>query len=211
MTPVWAGFLLSLSLCLDLGIVNVAVLRTTLEQGGTAGFLLGVGSCVGDLVYFMLAAAGAAALLQWRAVRLTLWLVGTAVLLLLAWRMIREVIRPRHFDIDATAAGQRRAPWDLILQGLGLALASPTSILWFAAVGGSVIASFGGGKSTVWPFAVGFAAAAVLWSAIFAYGLAALKGLMGDKLIRMLSTVSAAVFLYLAGVVFVTGARQWMH
>ena len=102
MKSAWTGFLLSLSLCCDLGIVNVAVLRTALRQGGTAAFLLGLGSCVGDLVYFMLAVAGAAALLQWRPFRWALWLFGTGVLLFLAWRVAREAIRPKTLELGDT-------------------------------------------------------------------------------------------------------------
>lgn len=45
------GFFLSLSLCLDIGIVNVAILSRTLSHGFKPGFWLGLGSCVGDLVH----------------------------------------------------------------------------------------------------------------------------------------------------------------
>jgi L-lysine exporter family protein LysE/ArgO len=94
MKAAWSGFFLSLSLCLDLGIVNLAVLRTALSQGGSAGFLVGIGSSIGDLIYFALAVLGATALLGWAPVRWALWLFGTCVLLFFAWRMAREVIHP---------------------------------------------------------------------------------------------------------------------
>jgi L-lysine exporter family protein LysE/ArgO len=202
------GFLLSLSLCLDLGIVNVAVLRTSLRQGGTAGFLLGVGSCVGDLFYFTLAVFGATALLAWAPFRWGLWLFGTGVLLYLAWRMVREVIRPHKLDLGGSAAAVNSAPSALLATGVGLALASPSSILWFAAVGGSVIGSFGGDRQALWLFAAGFSLAALLWSAGFAYGAAALRRVMGAQLVRMLALLSAALFLYFAVSVFVRGLRQ---
>ena len=208
MKPAWSGFLLSLSLCLDLGIVNVAVLRITLGQGGTAGFLLGIGSWLGDLVYFTLAVVGATTLLKWQAVRLALWLFGTGVLLTLAWRMGREFINPRDLKTEHGVASQPRSPSALLVNGLGLALASPSSIMWFAAVGGSVIASFGSDRKVLWPFAVGFSIAAVLWSALFAYGVAAVKGIIDRRLIRALCLVSAGLFVYFALVVFLHGVRQ---
>jgi len=102
--PFWTGYLLSISLCMDLGIVNVATIRVALTRGGTAAFLMGVGSCVGDLIYFTLAALGAATLAQWAPVRWSLWLFGTAVLLYLAWKMVREVIHPKQITVAGTRA-----------------------------------------------------------------------------------------------------------
>ena len=189
---------------MDLGIVNVATIRVALTQGGTAALLMGVGSCVGDLIYFTLAAFGAATLAQWAPVRWSLWLFGTAVLLYLAWKMAREVVHPKQITMDETT---RQSQHSLLLTGMGLALASPTAILWFAAVGGSVIASFGGDQGTLLPFAAGFAAAGLTWAAMIAYGAGALRGSLGKPVTRALALVSAIVFLYLAAVVFVRGLR----
>ena len=52
------GFLLSLSLCLDLGIVNVAAFSTAATRGARPAFVLGVGSCFGDLAYAVIAMLG---------------------------------------------------------------------------------------------------------------------------------------------------------
>jgi L-lysine exporter family protein LysE/ArgO len=196
----WHGFLLSLSLCLDLGIVNVAVLRTSLQRGALAGFLVGLGSCIGDIAYFLLAVLGATALMEWAAVRWFLWIFGTALLLLLAFRMAREAIRPRDLDLakaPVTARGVR-----LVAMGAALAMASPTAILWFAAVGGSVIASFGGGSLPA--FALGFSAAGLAWAALFSVAAAALRA-FGTRLVRAVSLVSALLFLYFAVRVFWNG------
>ena len=63
------GFLLSLSLSLDLGTVNVAMVRTALQHGARPSFLLGLGSCLGDLAYALISLLAVAALLQSLAVR----------------------------------------------------------------------------------------------------------------------------------------------
>jgi L-lysine exporter family protein LysE/ArgO len=209
--PVWTGFLLSLSLCLDLGLVNVAILRTSLQRGGLAGFLLGAGSSIGDLIYFTLAAAGATAVLGWAPVRWILWLAGTAVLLALAWRMAREVLRPRQIEIEGADLASDRTNFGLIAMGAGLALASPSAILWFAAVGGSVIASFGADRHSLLGFAAGFFSGGMAWSAFFAFAAASLKRLFGTSLLRALSFVAALLFLYFAAIVFVQGLRQMLH
>ena len=203
--PFWTGYLLSISLCMDLGIVNVAAIRVALTQGGMAAFLLGLGSCVGDLIYFTLAALGAATLARWAPVRWGLWLFGTSVLLYLSWKMAREAAHPRRPMIDDAAPQSHQG---LLLLGMGLALASPTAILWFAAVGGSLIASFGGDRGTLLPFAAGFAAAGITWAALVAYGAGALRGSLGKPVIRALAFISAILFLYFAAIVFVRGLRE---
>jgi L-lysine exporter family protein LysE/ArgO len=207
--PFWNGFLLSLSLCLDLGIVNVAVVRISLEQGGRAGFMLGVGSCVGDLVYFTLAVLGAAVLLDIAAIRWALWIVGTCALLYLTWRMAHHVIHPKALQVNETRPRSTGSGIKLLFSGLGLALASPSAILWFAAVGGSVIASLGGDRVNLWKFGMGFATAGLAWAAVFAYAVATLR-LLGTRLVRGLSLASALLFLYLAIVVFVDGVRHFL-
>jgi L-lysine exporter family protein LysE/ArgO len=202
--PLWPGFLLSLSLCLDLGIVNVAILRTALQRGGRAGFLVGLGSSVGDLLYFGLAALGALAVLAVPLLHWVFWLGGTAVLLFLAWRMLREVLWPHELDLGPEGAAPAGGG-GLFGRGLSLALASPTAIVWFAAVGGSVIASYGGQRRVLVPFAAGFFLAGVVWSAVLSFGAATLSRVGGRRLARALSLVSALLFLYFAVTIFLRG------
>jgi L-lysine exporter family protein LysE/ArgO len=202
-----AGFLLSLSLCLDLGVVNVAILQAVLRQGGTAGFLIGLGSGFGDLIYFTLAIVGATAVFENVLLRRILWLCGTVALLFLAGRMAHEALHGRKLNL-ADAPPQPSAPAALFASGVGLALASPSAILWFAAVGGSVIASFGGARSSLWPFTTGFFAGGVAWSATFSYAVARAKNVLGARLIQALALASALLFLYFAGVVFLRGMRE---
>jgi L-lysine exporter family protein LysE/ArgO len=204
--PFWHGFLLSLSLCLDLGIVNVALLRTSLQQGASAGLLLGLGSCIGDLFYFSLAVAGAAALLEWPLARWILWTFGTAILLWLALRMAREAIRPHDLKL-AGAAVPREPASKLLATGAGLAVASPSGILWFAAVGGSVIASFGGDTGTLAIFFAGFTVSGMLWCGFVAFTASRLRA-FGSRLVRAVSLVSAGLFLYFAVTVFLDGLRR---
>ena len=190
-------------------MVNVATLRTALEEGGTAGCLLALGSCIGDLVYFSLAVGGAAAILKWTPVRFGLWLLGTGVLLTLTWRMLREVLHPKHIDLRLGAAKKTPAGV-LLMRGAGLALASPTSIAWFAAVGGSVIATFGGDRLVLLPFASGFFLGTALWAIFFPYSVAAIRTIASEKLVRVLSLISAVMFVYFAFVVFINGAREFL-
>ena len=104
------GFFLSLSLCLDIGLVNVAMLSLTLSHGFRPGFWLGIGSCVGDLVYAALALGGMAVLLQFEPVRWIVWIGGGAVLLFLTWKMARALTPAKTAGEDACGTRRRRAP-----------------------------------------------------------------------------------------------------
>jgi L-lysine exporter family protein LysE/ArgO len=209
----FAGFLLSLSLCMDLGLVNVATLRISLARNATAAFMLGLGSVVGDLIYFALAVLGATTLLDSRSLRIGLWIFGTGTLLFLAYRAIREALHPKEVETGAALPNSRSGLAKLFVTGAGLALASPTAILWFAAVGGSVIASYGvpngDNRRVLAVFAAGFATAGVVWAAAFAYGAAALRRILGARLLKVLSLASALLFLYFAIDVFLRGLHEF--
>ncbi len=200
--------MLALSLCLDLGIVNVAILRTALQQDGHVAFALGLGSAIGDMVYFTMAVLGAATLASWQPFRFCLWIFGSVTLLWLAWKMVRAVLHPKAFDLSGSAS--RMSYRAALTAGIGLALVSPTSVLWFVAVGGSVIAS-SAGRGKLWAFACGFGAGGLLFSTALAYGAAALRHIAGTTLVRMISLASALLFLYFAARVFLSGWKEFVH
>lgn len=212
MRTYWAGFLLALSLCMDLGLVNIVTLRVSLARSGTAAFVLGLGSVMGDLIYFAAVTAGATALLASREVRLGLWIGGTIALLFLAGRAIRDLLHPHMPLMDQEVPSAKRNVLQLFATGVGLALASPTAILWFAAVGGSVIASYGvphgDNRRVLAIFASGFVSAGIVWAAAFSYGAAALKKVLGWRMLKVLSFASALLFLYFAFDVFTRGLRD---
>lgn len=221
-----SGFILSLSLCLDLGMVNVAIVREGMLRGFWPSFLIGLGSSFGDLTYAVLATTGVTLLLGIVEVRYALWIGGTAALLYFAAAMVRSAWKPAamnggpgHSKVGPTAAGadaglagsDRGAAYSggrAFLWGWGLAIASPTSILWFATVGGSVVAkSPVQGAHALAAFLGGFFCASVVWS----LGMAALSAYSGSKLgpafVRAISVLSALLFLYLAAEVFLDGYR----
>jgi L-lysine exporter family protein LysE/ArgO len=197
---------------MDLGLVNVAILNITIQRGGSAGFALGLGSSFGDMIYFTLALAGVVTIMTWPPVRWTLWLGGTSVLLFLTFRMVRAALRPHDLKLTGIGPdGDDPMGWfRLLVWGIALALSSPTAILWFAAVGGTVIASFGSDRIQLIPFTLGFFVASVLWSGILAYGIGYSRRLAGRQLVRILSLLSAVLFLYFAVFTFIQGLREML-
>ncbi|MEX3895348.1 LysE family translocator [Paraburkholderia sp. JPY432] len=202
------GFFLSLSLCLDIGLVNVAIISLTLSHGFRPGFWLGLGSCVGDLIYAALALAGMAALLQFESVRWVVWIGGAAILLFLTWKMAREAMFPATAPAvagegDATA---HQSPWRGFLRGVLLAVSSPSAILWFAAVGGALIAKAGAtSPTTALIFLGGFFLGGLCWT-LFICGLGSHgRKRAGAGLLRACHVLSALLFAYFSYSVIVNG------
>jgi L-lysine exporter family protein LysE/ArgO len=207
------GLLLSISLCLDLGIVNTALINTGIRAGVRPALCLGLGSCFGDLAYAALSLFGLALWFDYTPVRWLLWLGGGGILLWLAgsmavsaWRQARRAHEPPAYDHAAAALAW--SPRVEFLRGLGMALASPTSILWFAAVGGAVIAQSTDGSAWMnGVFLGGFFGGGLAWSAFVAVLAGKGRHLIGHRLALSCNACSAVLFAYFAFAVIVHGYR----
>ncbi|MGE8477152.1 MAG: LysE family translocator [Pseudomonas shirazensis] len=207
--PFSNGFLLSLSLCLDIGIANIAMITLAMQRGFLQGFWLGLGTCVGDLIYAIAALAGMTVLLQFESVRWVLWLGGSALLIWFALKMLLAAWRGGH--LDARAEVVLDSGWREFARGVFLAMSSPSAILWFAAVGGVLISRSGAGSLLdAVVFLGGFFAAGLLWC-VSLCGIASHGGrLLGDRLLTWSYLLSAAIFCYFAVYVIVSGYREFI-
>lgn len=205
------GFLLSLSLCLDIGTVNMAIISTGLRAGAAAAFLVGLGSCFGDLAYAALSVSGVSALLVHPALRQAVWLGGSAVLFWFALRAAREAWRAAPLQGGQTRSDialQQWSPRREFLRGIGLALASPSSLAWFAAVGGAVIAQATDGSAAAnATFLSGFFLGGLSFSLAVALLIGGSKRAIAARANFWCHLVSALIFCYLAADVFWSGYR----
>lgn len=204
-----SGFLFSLSLCFDLGMVNVALMKTGIERGFRPSFLMGFGSCFGDLFYLALALLGVSFVFDIPFVKWTLWIAGTIVLLYLTWKMLRDTFRPHLPKADEAQAAAPASPLRHVLTGAGLALSSPTVILWFAAVAGPIVAGMElDGAGGIALFVSGFFAAGLAWSLAVALLSSRFGAAAGPRMAQILSFLSALLFFYFAVNVFWSGLRD---
>ncbi|WP_194787869.1 LysE family translocator [Pseudomonas sp. UFMG81] len=207
--PFSNGFLLSLSLCLDIGVANIAMITLAMQRGFLKGFWLGLGTCVGDLVYAIAALAGMTVLLQFESVRWTLWLGGSALLVWFAVKMLLAAWRGGHMQASREVVIE--SGWREFLRGIFLAMSSPTAILWFAAVGGVLISRSGGGSALeAGMFLGGFFAAGLVWCVSLCTIASHGGRLLGDRLLTWSYLLSAAIFCYFAVYVIWSGYREFI-
>jgi L-lysine exporter family protein LysE/ArgO len=209
------GFLLSLSLCLDIGIVNTAILTLVLSRGFRQGMLLGLGSCFGDLFYAVLALLGMTALLQFEAVKWVVWIGGSAVLLTFAYRTAREGLRPLQpvGRPDSGSASRAAGNTQTFARGFLLAVSSPTALLWFAAAGGALIAKSGAANSANVLAAPAFLGGFFLGGVSWTFALCGVASRGGKRLgqgmmLRTCHLASAVLFTYFACSVVLSGYRE---
>lgn len=210
MTAFSNGFLLSLSLCLDIGIANIAMITLAMQRGYFHGFWLGVGTCIGDLTYALLALAGMAVLLQYDVVRWVLWIGGGAMLLWFAGKMLIAALR-KTVELNVKETHQYRSLLREFGRGILLAMSSPTAILWFATVGGALISRMGQHNITTssW-FLGGFFIAGVFWTCVLCL-IGSFGGkLLGHRLLKYSYIASAFIFSYFAIYVIVSGYREFI-
>jgi len=202
------GFVLAISLCLDLGIVNLAIIKSAVDKGFRPALNIGLGSTLGDLIYASMALYGITLLLNFTAVRWILWIFGTLVLLFFCFKTLSlSFTKPNITEGDQMSTG-KESSGRYFLYGTGLALSSPTAIIWFMTVGGGLIAAQSvHSRSAIFYFLSGFGLASVIWS--FGLAFVSYKGgrLMGRRFKQIFSLISAAIFLILAALIFIDGYK----
>ncbi|RLT47852.1 MAG: hypothetical protein DWI65_04740 [Candidatus Limnocylindrus sp. ZSMar2m-chloro-G89] len=200
------GAALAFSINIEVGVVNVMIVRTAIDRGAWPAFLIGLGSCIGDLIWACAGALGVSVLLAWPPAAWILWLGGSGALCWFAAAALRDATRGG--SIDESSPLRRANGIRAIGLGLGIALSSPTLILWTATVGGSVLASQAADLAGFVPFISGFGAAAVAHSAILSGIVGATRRFTGPRTVRAVSLVSALMFAAFAIGIFMDGARR---
>ena len=205
----FSGFLLSLSLCLDLGIVNISMIRFGLERGFWPAFFIGLGSSFGA-TYLCIIISGR----DFVFIKIYDCEMGSLVrrnycFIILNGLNVASIIPGKRNKKTKAEIKNQASIYKDFGEGIGLALSSPSAILWFATVGGSIIASSKtNSRITILCFFSGFFIASCLWS--WAVSCISNRGgkLLGPKIVQIFSFISAILFTYFAAKVFINGYRD---
>jgi L-lysine exporter family protein LysE/ArgO len=198
-----SGFLLSLSLCLDIGIVNTAIINTSIRKGLISGFMIGFGSCFGDLAYAIGSILGLSLLFSIPILKFLIWISGTILLSILIIKMILDLKKESRTKDNVTVETNKRM---FFVNGLLLALSSPTSIIWFASVGAGLIAgqSYETNLSYVYFFS-GFFLAGLFWSFSLASFFALTRKSLSIKQKKRISLISIFLLSVLLLITIIKG------
>lgn len=205
-----SGFLIGLSLVLQLGTGNLGLIRTGVKKGFFPAFIFSLGCAAGDGLYALLAVYGVALLLQSSSIfQIVMWAGGTLMLCYLAFHAFKDTIYPK--ELNFTQEGiEKTSLLAYFFTGFVLVITSPTGLIWFATVAGSVVSSAIGDANdqSLLPFIYGFITVSVLWGAVLAYVSSIGGKIMGNKMMRLFSFISGILFLYFAIFVFTHGIEN---
>jgi putative LysE/RhtB family amino acid efflux pump len=126
-----AGLGLGFLVGAQVGPIWLLCVRSTLRRGWQVGAAIGLGAALIDMLYALLGALGASALLQVSALTLTLGLIGAAVLAYLGLKMLWSAFRVR---LGGEAHEEVLSPRRALLTSLGATASNPLTIASWAAV-----------------------------------------------------------------------------
>jgi threonine/homoserine/homoserine lactone efflux protein len=129
----WQGLGFGLTLQLSVGPVFIAVLHQSLGRGFRSAFWMALGVTLVDAAYILASLAGVATLMQIELIRQMLKIGGALILIYFAWKHVRNA--------GGGIVQQEMTDGDSFWYGVNITMTSPLTILFWAGVFGSLIAS----------------------------------------------------------------------
>ncbi|KOS64123.1 LysE family transporter [Lysinibacillus agricola] len=123
------------------------------------------------MVYAVLSVLGIALLLQSSVIfQAILWIGGTIMLSYLTYQAFRDFIYPKSIKMEG-AEIEKKSLWGYFFTGIWLVVSAPTTLVWFATVGGSVVGTTidSSTEQSLLPFFMGFTTVSILWGALLSY------------------------------------------
>src|SRR5262245_3282173 len=187
------GILLGLSIAAPIGPVNIAMIQRGLREGFAGAFLLGVGSTTADLIYILLAYAGADPLSQHAAARVVLFGAGALVMGWLGYGAIRAGLRAQDAaGEDATGAARRGA----FVSGFSITIVNPMTIAFWLGILAASLAARERGSMTMELLYIGsLACGCLLWCAGLAAALHFGRQLARGRALRVVSILAGLALI----------------
>ena len=196
------GIILGFTIAAAVGPIALLVIRRTLTAGRLVGMVSGVGVATADGLYGAIAAFGLTAISDALvALARPLGLVGGAVLVVLGLRTARARPAPTVAREPTTKRGLAAA----YLSMVGLTLTNPMTVLLFAAI----VVSLGIRESTVDAamLSVGFFVGSALWWLLLVSTVAALRGRLTPRLLRVVTVLSGLLIAAFGAITLLVAIR----
>jgi putative LysE/RhtB family amino acid efflux pump len=192
-----AGFGLGFVVAAQIGPISLLCIRSVLRGRFAVGVAIGAGAAVIDALYAALGAAGAGALLQIDAARLTLGIVGACVLAAIGLRTLHSAFRVR---LGGESTEEVASPRRAFLISLGATASNPLTIAsWAAAFSAASTAALAGSAPTAVVLVAGVGTGTLTWFTILSGGISLARRRIGTRLVAVVDTVSGLAILGFAG------------
>jgi threonine/homoserine/homoserine lactone efflux protein len=196
--------IIGLSIAAPVGPIGLLCIQRSLAFGPLLGFATGLGAAVADAIYAAIAAFGVAAIVALldqgqRAIRL----IGAALLLWIAWRILRTA------PANAGAAGAARAPSlaAAFASTVALTLANPATIVSFLGVFAGLGVAVGGGTADAALVIFGVFVGSAAWWLALALGVGRMARMLSPRALAAINRMSAATLALFALWIAIAGLR----
>ena len=162
-----SSFFLAIAFCAPPGVVTAETVRRGAARGFIPALFVQFGSLVGDTTWAIIALTGLAFIVQNSVAKVILSLLGTVLMLKLAWDAFKDARHGKELDIVSSARGVHRGDF---ANGAFLSLGNPMNIVFWTGLGTTVFASISGSPQPIHfaTFFAGFLGGALLWCFIMA-------------------------------------------
>lgn len=181
------SLLIGLSIAAPVGQIGTLAIQRTLDQGRAAGLATGLGAALADAVYGAIGAFSVTGLIELLlGARWWLGLGGGVFLLVLAWRMATQPVRPPAAAQPAAGTLLRHLAGTFVLT-----LSNPTTILSFMAVFGALASR--APAASPWAMVAGVLLGSALWWLVLATVVGRLRHRFDTRWRRAVNRASAAL------------------
>jgi len=195
--PFLLGVAVGAAYCAPVGPVTLEMVRRGLSVGFLAGFLVGLGSVIGDAFWAAVGILGSSFLTESIPLRTGIGALGVVILLFVAWQAFRE--SRKDPDYHLTDPPRKRTGFAV---GVALSMANPFAVIfWLTVTASGAMASLGVDRdhhvARVW-FFVGLVAGAVMYSLALSGIVAWSRRFVSRHVMRKINFGAALVLLGLA-------------
>jgi putative LysE/RhtB family amino acid efflux pump len=197
------GFGLGFLVAVQVGPMSLFLIRSTLRRGLVIGLSIGAGIALTDALYASLGVAGAAPLVSIEAVRITLGIIGGAVLIVLGGRTLYSAFRVRSGgENEAELSSPRRA----FATALAATAFNPLTIVsWAAIFAGATAAAAADTAGGAALLVAGVAAGSLLWFVALSLGVASIRRGVGERAMRIADCVAGLGLIGFGGLLLYEG------
>jgi chemosensory pili system protein ChpE len=160
-----SSFILAISFCAPPGVVTAETIRRGSARGFIPALYVQFGSLVGDTTWAIIALTGLAFVIQNPIAKTILSLIGTTLMLKLAWDAFKDARHNKDLVIDSIPSTRGD-----FASGAFLSLGNPMNIVFWTGLGTTAFASIAGSPQPI-HFAVffaGFLFGAIAWCFVMA-------------------------------------------